>query len=200
MFTMLSRVCRAALGACLIGLAACATDSPVHDAPVDLLGQGLEGFTRTGGANWTFSDGEARATSGAGSSLLVSRDDFGDMDLQLEVYVSAKHNSGVFVRCSDRSRITPTNCYEVNIFDQRPDQSGRTGGAPGYFVPLARVDAGGRWNTMRIRTNGPHIRVEINGVTTIDADGPLLGTGPIALQWAAGEVRFRNVKVRRLNR
>jgi hypothetical protein len=166
---------------------------------IDLLRDGLAGFTPTAPADWSFAGGVLQAASGPGGpSLMVSREDFGDVDLTLEVYVSAEHNSGVFVRCSDRANVTATTCYEVNIYDHRPDQSGRTGGAPGYFTPLAHVDAGGRWSTIHIRAEGRHLLVEFNGVKTIDADGPLTGAGPIALQWGAGEVRFRNVRARRL--
>jgi hypothetical protein len=32
-------------------------------------------------------------------------------------------NSGVFIRCTDPNKITATNAYEVNIFDQRPRDS-----------------------------------------------------------------------------
>ena len=30
------------------------------------------------------------------------------------------------------------------------------------------------------------------------SDGPLQGNGPIGLQWGEGDVKFRNVKIRRL--
>jgi Domain of Unknown Function (DUF1080) len=165
----------------------------------DLLANGLAGLDRTGQANWTFANGVAQADSGPGPSLLVTKQDYRDFELTLEVFVSVDHNSGVFIRCSDRSNLTATNCYEVNIFDKRPDQTGRTGGAPGYFKPLAQVDFGGKWNTILIQAKGPHILAVFNGVTTIDNDGPLLANGPIALQWGAGEVKFRNVRIRRLD-
>lgn len=166
----------------------------------NLLANGLEGFTVVNAANWTYADGVVQADKGGASpSLLVTREDYQDFELTLDVYVSLEHNSGVFIRCSDRASITATNCYEINIFDKRPDQSGRTGGAPVYFKPLAQIDAGGRWTAMKIRAQGPHIFVALNGVTTIDSDGPLLANGPIALQWGAGEVKFRNVRIRRLD-
>jgi 3-keto-disaccharide hydrolase len=176
-----------------LGMAAC-----VSAGSTDLLAGGLAPFARQGDANWSFADGMAQATSGSRPSVLISREDYRDFELDLEVYVSVEHNSGVFIRCANRGNITATDCYEINIYDKRPDQTYRTGGAPGFFKPLAQVDAGGKWNHMKIRAEGPHILVVLNGVTTIDADGPLMSNGPIALQWGAGEVKFRNVRVRRL--
>jgi hypothetical protein len=188
------RVIRTAAIAALIPMAVgCA--SPGSE---NLLAKGLDGFEARGNANWSFSSGAAQASSGTVVSFLVTKGDYKDFELDLEVFVGDPHNSGVFIRCSDRANLTVTNCYEINIFDKRPDQSGRTGGAPGFFKPLAQVDAANRWSTMKIRAEGPHILVVMNGVTTIDNDGPLLANGPIALQWGEGDVRFRNVRIKRL--
>jgi hypothetical protein len=166
----------------------------------DLMANGLDGFTRTADANWTFANGTAQADKGSGPSLLLTRESFKDFELSLEVYVSVEHNSGVFIRCTDMTNVLASNCYEINIFDKRPDQSGRTGGAPGFFKPLAQVDAGGKWTKVVIRAVGPHIKATFDGVVTIDNDGPLLSESPIGLQWGAGEVKFRNVRIRRLAR
>jgi hypothetical protein len=167
---------------------------------VDLLANGLDGFVETGGGDWTFADGEARASSGSAIGFLATKEDYRDFEVELEVYVGDPHNSGVFVRCKDRTSITATSCYEANIYDKRPDQSGRTGAVPGFFTPpLAKVDAANRWNTMKVRAEGAHLTIWVNGVKTVDGDGPLLNAGPIALQWGEGDVRFRNVTVRRLD-
>jgi hypothetical protein len=183
---------------CIAALAVAAAACTSMGGGTDLLSTGIADFNRTGDANWTFANGVAQADKGSGPSLLVTKEDYLDFELTLEVYVSVEHNSGVFIRCADRANITATNCYEINIFDKRPDQSGRTGGAPGYFVPLAKVDAGGKWNMVTIRAQGAHIFASFNGVTTIDSDGPLMSNGPIGLQWGAGEVKFRNVRITRL--
>ena len=123
--------------------AACAT---LGAGSTDLLAHGLDGFEKRGDANWSFADGVLQASTGSAPSLAVTREDYGDFDLTLEAFVSAEHNSGVFVRCPNHATVTATDCYEVNIFDKRPDQTYRTGGAPGFFKPLAQVDAGGRWS------------------------------------------------------
>lgn len=172
-----------------LALAACATMSS----------QSLDGFAQVGGATWSFEGGEAHASSGTAQGFLVSRESYRDFELTAEVYVGDPHNSGVFIRCADGVTINATVCYEINVYDKRADQSGRTGAVPNYFTPpLARVDAAGHWNRVRIVARGAHLKVWFNGVVTVDGDGPLTNAGPIALQWGEGDVRFRNVRVRPL--
>ncbi len=180
------------LGVATLALAttACATN---------VASQTLNEYVPQGGANWSFVDGEARASSGTSIGFLVSREDYRDFELQLEVYVGDPHNSGVFIRCADHAKIAATTCYEINVYDKRPDQSGRTGAVPGFFTPpLAHVDAAGKWNTITIIARGPRLTVIFNGVTTVDSDGPIVNAGAIALQWGEGDVRFRNVRVKQL--
>ena len=181
---------RFAIAVLALAMAACATGAPSHD---------LGAYDQVGGANWSFTDGEARASSGTAMGFLVSRDAYRDFELELEVHVGDPHNSGVFIRCPDRTKIAATSCYDINIYDKRPDQSGRTGAVPGFFTPpLAHVDAAGRWNTVSIIAKGARLTVAINGVTTVDGEGPLVNAGVIALQWGEGDVRFRNVRVKQL--
>lgn len=177
--------------------AGCASMDGVGQA--DLLAKGLDGFVESGGGDWSFANGEARSSSGSAIGFLATKDDYRDFELTAEVYVGDPHNSGIFIRCTDRAAITATTCYEANIYDKRPDQAGRTGAVPRFFTPpLAKVDAANKWSTMTIRAEGAHITIWLDGVKTVDGDGPLLNAGPIALQWGEGDVRFRNVKVRRL--
>jgi hypothetical protein len=174
--------------------------SPGSGGGVDLLTNGLEGLTESGGADWSFANGVAQASTGSAIGFLATKDDYRDFELDLELYVGDPHNSGVFIRCADRAAITATSCYEANIYDKRPDQTGRTGAVPGFFTPpLAQVDAANKWNTMKVRAEGAHLTIYVNGVKTVDGDGPLLNAGPIALHWGEGDVRFRNVRVRRLD-
>jgi hypothetical protein len=194
----MTHVIRTTTVAALAGLAAaaCATMPAADDGWVDLLANGLDGLEVVGDANWTFADGVAQATTGTAGSFLVSPDNYADFELSVEFYVSEEHNSGVFFRCDTVSNITDMTCYEANIFDNRPDQSGRTGGVPNYLPPSEIVNAGGQWNTYRITAEGDHIVIELNGVTTVDGHDGTHTYGPIALQWGAGTVMFRNVRVR----
>jgi hypothetical protein len=159
-------------------------------------GKSLKGWTAVGDANWSIQDGAVSADKGA-SSFLVSEGSYRDFDLIAEFWVSPEANSGIFIRCSDRARITAANAYEVNIFDTRPDPSYGTGG----IVNVAKVSpmpkAGGRWNEMRISAHGDAFSVILNGQKTVDGarDGAH-AEGPIGLQYGAGVVKFRKVAIR----
>ena len=159
-------------------------------------GKDLDGWTAIGDANWAVREGAISADRG-GFGYLVSKDSFRDFDLRAEFWVSHDANSGIFIRCSDRERISATNAYEVNIFDTRPDPSYGTGA----IVYVAKVspmpEAGGRWNVMGIRARGDAFSVVLNGQKTVDsARDSAHGDGPIALQYGAGLVKFRSVAIR----
>ena len=159
-------------------------------------GKNLNNFNQIGTANWRLADGVVEANMGSG--FLVSKDTYTDFELKVEFWSSGGGNSGVYMRCLDAAKITDKTCYEANIYDKRPDQSGRTGGIPNYAKPIAIVDAEGKWNTYEITMRGPHIVVVLNGVKTVDAQDSTLKSGPIALQYLAGDIKFRKVEIRRL--
>ncbi len=159
-------------------------------------GTNLNGWQIVGNANWRVADGAVTATSGSG--FLVTPRPYGDFELSLEFWADEPANSGIFIRCANPAVIADRNCYEVNIYDTRPDQAYRTGGVVHFASPSARIDAGGRWNTYLIRAEGPRIVVTLNGTQVVDMTNTLFASGPIGLQYAAGTVRFRNVRIRDL--
>ena len=119
--------------------------------------------------------------------------------IRVECWASHDANSGIYMRCANPDRITDRDCYEANIFDQRPDASFGTGG----IVHVAPVDeprptAGDKWNTYKITMNGDHLVVELNGEVTADVRDSKLSAGPIGLQWGRGELRFRKVEIMEL--
>jgi Domain of Unknown Function (DUF1080) len=159
-------------------------------------GKDLNNFNVVGTANWKLADGIVEATSGAG--FLVSKETFSNFEIRVEFFVDEGANSGVYMRCQDPTTITDKTCYEANVFDKRPDQSGRTGAIVHIAKPLAIVDAGGKWNTYEITAKGPQLIVKLNGTITAQAEDNKFASGPIALQYMAGTVRFRRVQIRRL--
>jgi hypothetical protein len=157
-------------------------------------GTSLDAWTTTGDANWQLADGAVSADAGAG--FLVTREAYGDFELEVEFFVSPDANSGVFLRCANPEKPGAATCYEVNIFDQRPDPTYRTGAIVGVAKPSARIDAGNRWSTYHIEARGRHLVVMLDGQTTVDVEDDKLATGPIGLQYAAGQVKFRSVRIR----
>jgi hypothetical protein len=157
-------------------------------------GTSLNGWKQVGNANWELADGTVRADAGTG--FLLTDAVYDDFDLDLEFWVTADANSGVFVRCVNTSEIGAATCYEVNIFDQRPDPSYRTGAIVDVAKPSVQIDTGERWNRYEISARGRHLTVKLNGQITVDVDNDRFAAGPIALQYGAGRVMFRNVRIR----
>jgi hypothetical protein len=156
----------------------------------------LSGWNVVGDANWRVEERAARADRSTGASFLVSEERFTDFDLELEFWVDPAANSGVFLRCQDAGTITDTSCYEANIFDTRPDQTYRTGAIVNVAEPAEFVYTGGQWNRLKITARGSQLQVTLNERLMVDTKDSRFSSGPIALQYAAGDVRFRNVRIR----
>ena len=184
-----------ALGALFFG-GVLAVAAGAADAGETVLfdGTSLDQFTKLGDAEWTIKDGYVDAHEGP-MSFLVSKGIYGDFDLKVDFWVSPDANSGVFIRCQDASHITDTNCYEVNIFDQRPDQTYRTGAITHIAPPRAKIDGGNHWNTFDISARGGHLVVTLNGTVTVDVEDDTHAMGRIVLQYGNGTVRFRNIRL-----
>jgi hypothetical protein len=160
-------------------------------------GSNLDGWRVLGDANWTLGDGAVSATSGSG--FLLSARSYGDFELTLDFWVDEPANSGIFIRCSDPASVTDRNCYEVNIYDTRPDQTYRTGGIVHLAAPTSVINTGGQWNSYQITARGDRLIVVLNGTQTVDTRDSQFARGPFALQYGAGVVGFRNVRIRSLD-
>ena len=160
---------------------------------------GLENFSPVGDANWAAEMASIRATHGSGASWLVSEQHYGNFEIRVEFWASPDANSGIYLRCQNPKRITDRDCYEANIFDQRPEAAYGTG-AIVHVAPVSEPlpKAGDHWNIYRIVMNGDHLVVELNNKRTVDVRDDKLASGPFALQWARGEMRFRKVEIRKL--
>jgi hypothetical protein len=166
-------------------------------APQAQAGFDMNAWNKVGDANWSVVDGVVQADKGTG--FLVTPMPYGDFQITLDFWVTDDANSGVFIRCSDPKMITAMNAYEVNIFDKRPDQSYRTGGIVDVAKPSAVINTGGKWNTYDITARGSKFTVKLNGMTVVDGvEDTKHARGPIALQYGAGTVKFRNVRIRTL--
>ena len=172
-------------------------------------GKSLDGFSKVGDANWRVEDGMIVADKGNG--FLVTKTDYKDYEIRAEFWVDADSNSGIFIRCTDAEKIGAETCYEVNIWDTRPDPSYGTGA----IVNVAKVDpmphAGGKWNTFEITAKGSSFTVVLNGQKTVDGvQDAKLANGKVALQHGLGSkdaagvandkgvVKFRKVEIKPL--
>jgi hypothetical protein len=157
-------------------------------------------WSEVGRANWAMKDGAMTADKLEGKDLsyLVSKDSYKDFQIRAEFWVDEEANSGIFIRCDQADKIDSKICYEVNIFDKRPDPSYGTGA----IVDVAKVNpmpkAAGKWNTYEITAKGPHLTIVLNGEKTADVEDSKHLGGHFALQYGSGVVKFRKVEIKPL--
>jgi hypothetical protein len=199
------RTARAALMATLAGavvaLAPLPTAAQSGSGWTTLLdGTSLDGWNRVGESNWRIEEGAVVADKLAAKTPahLVSKNPYKNFMLHVEFWASDDANSGIYLRCADPNTITDRSCYEVNIFDKRPDPTYGTGS----IVHFAEVDpmpkAAGQWNTLEIVADGRLISATLNGKKTAEVRNGLFSEGPITLQHGAGTIKFRKVAIKPL--
>ena len=173
-----------------------------EDGWITLLDSSKKGdWTEVGKANWEFKDGAmvADKLDGKDISYLVTKNAYKDFQIRAEFWVDEEANSGIFIRCEQPDNITGKTCYEVNIYDKRPDPTYGTGAIPGIAKVVPMPKAAGKWNTYEITAQGPHLTIVLNGQKTADVqDSKHLNAGPIALQYGSGVVKFRKVQIKPL--
>jgi len=186
-----------------VALAAC-SQMPGGSGWITLFdGTNLDQWTRVGDANWRLGGGVVEADKGKGNSFLVSKQSYGDFELRAEFWVDTEANSGVFIRCVDPKKIGAAECYEVNIWDARPDPSYGTGAIVNVAKVAPMPKAGGRWNLFEITAKGDQFFVTLNGERTVNGVRDAKhARGIIALQYGevktGGIVKFRKVEIRPL--
>ena len=200
----MKRTLAAACAAFALGLGGCAMwQEATGGGWVTLFdGKSLDRFERVGDANWRIDGGSVVADKGTG--FLVTKESYGDFEIRAEFWADDDANSGIFIRCEDRVKLTAVVCYEVNIFDKRPDPLYGTGAIVDVAKVVPMPKAGGKWNTYEVTAKGKRLVVKLNGVQTVDVEDGKHARGPIGLQYAPGVVKdkgtikFRKVEIRAL--
>lgn len=161
--------------------------------------KGLENFTRLEDANWLAMHGAIQADrkNGTQNGILLSKNSYTDFELYVEFWAeNADTNSGIYIRVTNQKVVNTKAAYEVQLWDNSP------GMATASLMPAAKASpafkAGGRWNTMEITAKGPRMTVKMNGEQAVDVNNTLFPSGPIALQYGAGIIKFRKVLIRPL--
>lgn len=148
---------------------------------------------------WQVMGSSAIAGPSDQSGYLVSAESYANFRLRAEFYVDDDTNSGIFLRCneiSEPSDVNPDNCYEVNIWDNHPNQDFRTGSIVTLKGPDVSAGTLGRWNVYEIVAYGAHIEVRLNGQTVNSLDNDRASVGQIALQYAGrNKLEFRNLEI-----
>ncbi len=168
--------------------------------------KGLDNWNRIGDANWRAERGAIVADKGKGG-YLVSKNAYKDFEIRAEFWAETDTNSGIFIRCADPAKVDGATCYEVNVWDIRPDPKYATGAIVNVApVPVPLVyKAGGRWNTYEITAKGTQLTVKLNGVQTVSVQDGKHASGPFALQYGpgvkgaeSGPIKWRKVQIRPL--
>ncbi|HEV7500619.1 MAG TPA: DUF1080 domain-containing protein [Vicinamibacteria bacterium] len=159
------------------------------------------------------------------SEDLVTKDQFGDFDLEFEWKIAKGGNAGVFYRATEEYDHVYWSGPEYQILDDalHPDGKNRLTAAGSayalYAPPEGVVKPAGEWNTSRIVAKGAHVEHWLNGKKVVDyelwspdweakvkaskfKDWPNYGRakkGLIAIQGDhEGTLELRNVRIREL--
>jgi len=141
------------------------------------------------------------------NTFLIYEEPFADFVLEAEIKLR-NHNSGIQFR-SERvegeqwvMRGYQADAAEGNWWGSLyGEKTGRGVIQNGWVEKGQTVVNAGDWNTVRITCDGDHIRIELNGLTTVDLHDDMAREGLVALQVHRGpkmEVYFRNLRLKRL--
>ena len=213
---------------CVIGPAALGAPQPARSRSVLFDGTSLDAWrgyqTDTVPSGWHIVGGAlAKETPTAD---IMTKDEFGDFELELEWKIGQAGNSGILYRGTREYDHIYWSAPEYQLLDDIKADDNKTrltcaGSAyalypspPGHLKPV------GEWNTTRIVANGAHVEHWLNGVKLLEyelwspdweskvkaskfARWPNFGRarrGHIALQGDhAGTLAFRNIRIREIS-
>ena len=189
---------------------------------MDALADGWKGYkTDATPAAWSLKDGVLTGNGTGGD--LVTREEYGDFDLEFEFNVAPGGNSGVIYLASEAGQYAYETGPEFQVLDPKyPGVTEKVG--PGalydlYPAPLTASKPAGEWNTGRIVIKDGHVEHWLNGQKVVEAQ---IGSddwnqrvaaskfnawkgfgknksGFIALQDHGSPVTYRNVRIKRLD-
>ncbi len=174
---------------------------PTGAVPLYDSGSNLLAWTKTGDSNWRIQDGAIQADFMQGKlpGYLVTKKTYVDYEIYAEFWVDSESNSGIFIRCENPEKIGADTCYEVNIWDTRPDPTYGTGAIVDTIKvspPYPKV--GGKWSVMEIKAKGAQFSVKIDGQITAAGSDSKHAKGHIAIQHGGGTVKFRKILIKEL--
>jgi hypothetical protein len=172
---------------------------------------------------WRIADSSLTKDAPVGD--IVSKEEFGDFELELEWKIGEAGNSGIFYRGTEEYDRIYWSAPEYQLLDDIKGADNKTrltcaGAAYAlYPSPAGHLKPVGQWNLTRIVAKGPHIEHWLNGVKLLEyelwspdweakvksskfATYPNFGRakrGHIALQGDhTGTLAFRNIRVREI--
>ncbi|GAA4439844.1 DUF1080 domain-containing protein [Bremerella cremea] len=208
------------IGMLLLGFV---TTAQAEEGWIELFnGKDLSGWTQKNGtAKYEVKDGTIVGTTNTGSpnSFLCTDEEYGDFELEFDVKVHDRLNSGVQIRSQTKGNTNDgrVNGPQVEIEAGEAEAGYVYGEATGrgWLTPEERLKKhknfkSGEWNHYRVIAKGPRIQTFINGVQIEDlTDEPIYKThskGFIGLQvhgiakdQGPYDVAWKNIKLKKLN-
>jgi hypothetical protein len=172
-------------------------------------------------AGYVAVDGELRSLPGVGGNLLTTGE-FADFVLRFDFKLTPGANNGLAIRAPARGNAA-FEAVELQILDDGHEKYKdiEPWQAHGSIYGVVAAERGkclkpaGEWNSEEVTVQGSRIRVVVNGRTVVDADtapfrdgratpdgkphpGLARTQGHIGFAGHHDEVRFRNIRVKRL--
>jgi len=156
---------------------------------------------------------------------IVSKDEFGDFELEMDWKIGEAGNSGIFYRGTEEYDHIYWSAPEYQLLDDVKGEDNKTrftcaGAAYALFPsPAGHLKPVGEWNAAKIVANGAHVEHWLNGVKLVEYElwspiweamvhsskfnvYPNFGRakrGHLAMQGDhAGALAFRNIRIREL--
>ena len=180
--------------------------------PINLLKDGLDGWVSMNPKakfGWKFKDGVLSnelglkpdgSWAGGGANIMSKRADFFDFNLEYDVRVPAKSNSGVYLR----GRF---ECQVVDSYGKDVDRHNMAAYYGRVTPSVAAEKRPGEWQHVSVTVYKGHITTYLNGVKIIDnaklegvtggaIDADLNKAGPIYLQGDHSDADYKNMILR----
>jgi hypothetical protein len=159
-------------------------------------GKDLTGWETSGGAKWVVENGAIVGTQGENFAHgdLFTKDTYKDFELTSTYRVVWPCNTGIWFRYQSASK-----AYQADILEYKnPECYSGSLYCPGkMFIAMNKdktlVDREG-WNTMKVRAEGDHLQIWLNGRQVADVHDDLTDSGKIGFQVHPGE-QFGPMKI-----
>jgi len=147
-------------------------------------GRDLTGWETSGNARWVVEDGLLIGTQGANNAPgdLFTTASYDDFEVIVTYRAEWPCNSGVWFRYQ-----SPQKAYQADILEYKnPEAYSGTLYCPGKMFLAVNLDKSlenrDGWNTMRVRAEGDHLQIWLNGRQVADVHDTTTDSGRIGFQ------------------